>query len=246
MESGWQRLGQAIIGHRPLSRFVQIDRLVTVQMGAGTAVTTPFHLPHGRFTVFVHYDPEAAVRSFALVDEHGHALPDWSMTRMPMTFVAPLVQHVLPAGTYYLEVRTATRTCSWMAQVVLNSMLSWEAPPPAWRPAWPPPERIEVRRGQTPAFRVVQTGFYDIDLSIGDWKIGAPWSGGAPHPYWLDVRAADGHSVHVGHATATGGQSPNPLFLGAAEWTVEVDTSYEWQLALKPVIGARGGGSRGF
>lgn len=242
-----QDLGQAIIGRRPLSRFVQIDRLVTAQTGAGTTRTPPFRLPHGRYTVFAAYDPPVAVRSLAVVDERGHALPDWgAIGAAPGEVVAPLVQHVLPTGIYHLEVETWTPTCAWMVQVVLNSMLSWEAPPRAWRPSLPPPQTTELQSGQEPRFRLAQTGLYDIQLTIGEWRFGAPWFGGSLNPFSLDLRATDGHAIHIGHATESEGRSSSPFFLGAGQWVVEMRTSSEWHLVIAPVIGPHGGGSRAF
>jgi hypothetical protein len=242
-----QDVGQAIIGRRPLSRFVQIDRLATVETGAGTTATRPIRLPHGRYTVFASYDPAVEVRSLTLVDERGHALPDWAaIPAAPGEVVAPLVQHVLPTGMYHLEVETRTPTCSWMVQVVLNSMLSWEAPPRAWVPLLPPPKTITVHSGEEPRFRLAETGLYDIQLTIGDWRLGAPWFGGSLNPFSLDLRATDGHAIHIGQATESEGGSSNPLFLGAGEWTVEMKTGSEWHLVIAPVIGAHGGGSRAF
>ncbi|HLB78230.1 MAG TPA: hypothetical protein VJO72_14465 [Candidatus Dormibacteraeota bacterium] len=247
MGSVLQDVGQAIIGRRPLSRFVQVDRLVTAHTGAGTTKTPPCRLPHGRYTVFAAYDPPVAVRSLAVVDERGHALPDWgAIGAAPGEVVAPLVQHVLPTGSYHLEVDTWTPTCAWMVQVVLNSMLSWEAPPRAWRPSLPPPTSAEVHRGQEPRFRLAQTGLYNIDLTVGDWGVGTAWFGASLNPYSLDLRATDGHVIHIGHATESVGSSSNPLFLGAGEWTVEIKTGSEWRLVIAPVIGPHGGGSRAF
>jgi hypothetical protein len=241
-----QGLGQAIICRRPLSRFVQIDRLVTVQTGAGTTKTSTFRLRHGRYTVFADYDPPVAVRSLAVVDERGQALPEWgSLAAAPGEVVAPLVQQVLPKGAYHLEVETRTPTCSWMVQIVLNSMLSWEAPPRAWRSSLAPPDRIDMRRGQRPSFRLVQTGLYDIDLKLGDWTVGGPRFRQIV-PYSLDLRAGDGHSIHFGHATTFRGESSSPIFLGAGDWTVEMNTTSDWQLGILPVIGPRGGGTRAF
>ena len=239
MGSVLQDVGQAIIGRRPLSRFVQIDRLVTVETGAGTTETPPFRLRHGRYTVFAWYDPPVAVRSLTVVDERGHGLPDCGAIPVaPGEVVAPLVQHVLPTGMYHVEVETWTPICAWMVRVVLNSMLSWEAPPPAWRPSLPPPQTTGLQSGREPRFRLAQTGLYDIELTIREWRSGAPWFGGSVNPYSLDLRASDGHVLHLGQST--------PLFLGAGEWTVEMKTSDAWHLGIVPVIGPTGGGARGF
>jgi hypothetical protein len=43
-----ENLGQRIISRRPLSRFIQIDRLIGVFTGAGTETTPVFNLPRAR------------------------------------------------------------------------------------------------------------------------------------------------------------------------------------------------------
>ncbi len=129
-----------------------------------------------------------------------------------------------------------------MVQVVLNSMLSWEAPPRPWRPELPPPEEMTVRSGQSPAFRVARTGYYDAA-----WTVGPPRVIGRPMcPYSLDLRAADGHSIHMGDGTTAGDRRTSGAFLGAGRWTVDLNTTGAWQLVLTPWIGSRGGGARGF
>jgi hypothetical protein len=239
-----KRLGEAVIGCRPLSRFVQIDRLVMVKTGAGPTTTGTLRLPRGRYTVFVEYDPPTAVTSFALVDQQDRRLPDWS--RVPVDIgevLAPLVQHELPSGNYRLDIGTGSPGCAWKVQVVLNSMLSWQAPPRPWRASTTPPAEITVRSGESPVFRVAQTGRYDLGWTVG----GAQVDGHPIRPYWLDLRATDGHVIHLGGTTSpTRDERTGGAFLGAGEWTVEMKTTYEWQLLIKPVVGPLGGGTRGF
>jgi hypothetical protein len=135
-----ETLGQRIISRRPLSRFIQIDRLVTVLTGAGTQTPAGFYLPHARYTVFVEAEPARAARSFAILNRAGEGVrDDWS--RIPDDVInvpVPLVQHTLPAGNYRMTIE-ASPSCSWQARVVLNSMRSWAAPPPAWQPSQAPP-----------------------------------------------------------------------------------------------------------
>ncbi len=193
-ESALKGIGDSIIGRRPLSRFVQIDRLAMVKTGAGPTTTASFRLPHARYTVFVDYDPPTAVTSFALLEDQGRALPDWSsITADVGEVMAPLVQHELPTGNYRLVIGTTTPTCAWMVHVVLNSILSWQAPPRPWRPSSPPPEEILVRSGESPVFRVAQTGRYDVSWTVGEDQV----EGHPIRPYWLDLRATDGHAIHL-------------------------------------------------
>lgn len=89
-----QALGQAIIGRRPLSRFVQIDRLATVETGAGTTATRPIRLRHGRYAVLCGTTlPSRSDRSRSSMNAHG--LPDWGgIPVAPGEVVVPLVQHI--------------------------------------------------------------------------------------------------------------------------------------------------------
>src|ERR1700736_6312973 len=117
-----ETLGQRIISCRPLSRFIQIDRLVTVATGAGTQTTAAFYLPHARYTVFPVADPERAARSFALLDQRGDGVrDDWSSFPPDVHGLSvPLVQDELQAGYYRLTIETAGPGCAWQGQVVLN------------------------------------------------------------------------------------------------------------------------------
>jgi hypothetical protein len=117
-QSALKGIGDNIIGRRPLSRFVQIDRLAVVKTGAGPTTTAPFRLPYARYSVFVNYDPPTAVNSFALVDDQGQRLPDWSTIPVDVGEVsAPLVQYELRTGDYRLVIGTTTRpapgACRW-------------------------------------------------------------------------------------------------------------------------------------
>ncbi|HEY7926883.1 MAG TPA: hypothetical protein VIG86_05605 [Candidatus Dormibacteraeota bacterium] len=225
-----------------LNPYRQIDRLVVRQRGAGTAATAPFWLPHARYTVFNDYDPAEAVESFAIVDQRGRRWPDWAAIPAPVAVVtAPLVQEELPAGLYHVEVGTATPTCAWDVQLVLNSMLALRRAPRAWRSLSEVPEVITIRSSDAPVLRVAQTGRYDAVWTVGEAALRP-----AIHPYSLALRAADGHVVQMGAASASGGRRVNPFFLGAGEWTVEMITSEPWELVISPVVGPTGGGARGF
>ncbi|MBJ7610178.1 MAG: hypothetical protein JF887_12215 [Candidatus Dormibacteraeota bacterium] len=72
------RASSLLLGSRPLSRFVQINRLVMLTTGAGSESSPPFWLPRARYTAFVDYDPEGAVRSFRILDARNRGFPDWS------------------------------------------------------------------------------------------------------------------------------------------------------------------------
>jgi hypothetical protein len=240
---------ERIISRRPLSRFIQIDRLVMVLTGAGTRTTPAFYLPHARYTVFVDADPVRAARSFAMLDEHGNGVrDDWQ--RIP-DFIAnvpvPLVQHELPAGRYEITLEMAPQSSCWSVQVVLNSMLSWEAPPKAWRPAHPPPQPITLRRGEPSEFRIARTGHYAFDLSIGGFDgQGGTFPAGFC-PFDLRLRADDGHRLHLGEGVENRVSLPSDnTFLGAGRWMVEMETSCEWELTIKPRVGPAGGGARWF
>ena len=243
-----ESLGQPIITRRPLSRFIQIDRLVTVLTGAGTQTTPAFYLPHARYTVFPEADPERSARSFDLVDQHGQGVhDDW--TRFPPDvhgLSVPLVQHELKAGNYRLTIETDVPGCAWQVQVVLNSMLSWEGPPRAWRPSQPPPLPITLRRGEDPAFRIARTGHYVFDFSLGGFD---GQRGTFPErfcPFNLSLRAADGHRLHLADGVENSTHWPSGAFLGAGQWAVEMETACEWALTIKPRIGPSGGGTRWF
>ena len=243
-----ESLGQRIISRRPLSRFVQIDRLVTVLTGAGTQTTPAFYLPHARYTVFPVADPERSARSFALVDQNGQGVhDDW--TRFPPDvhgLSVPLIQHELKAGNYRLTMETAGSECAWQVQVVLNSMLSWQAPPKAWRPLQPPPEPITVRSGEPREFRIARTGHYEFGFSIDGFD-------GTPGTFQkrlcvfnLGLRATDGHRLHLADGVENSAHWPSGAFLGAGQWAVEMETACEWELTIKPRIGPSGGGTRWF
>lgn len=242
--AAWKGLGDAVIGRRPFSRFIQVDRLAAVHTGAGPTTTNRFRLPHGRYTVFAAYERPAAVTLFALADDQDRHLPDWS--QIPVRtgeFTAPLVQHELASGSYRIVIGTATPACAWQVQVILNSMLSWEAPPRQWRPSEPPPSETRVGSGDEPIFRITQTGRYDLRWTIGE----APLEGHPIRPYWLNIRGSDGYVIHLGGtATPYRDDRTSGAFLGAGEWTVEIKTSFEWRLTISPVVGPLGGGARGF
>ena len=156
----------------------------------------------------------------------------------------PLVQHELKAGKYRLTIE-ASPTCAWRVQVVLNSMMSWEAPPRAWLPPGPPPISITLGNGASPVFQIAETGNYAMDLVVGGFTRGPP----RPKrlcPFRLDLRAADGHSVHLATGESDSAGWPSWTFLGAGQWTVDMDTPCDWQLVVRPMVGPSGGGARWF
>jgi hypothetical protein len=242
-ESLARRAVNAIIGRRPLSRFIQIDRLVAVMRGAGTTTTSDFSLPHGRYTVFVDVDPPSAAHGFAFLNSEGEGVrQDWRpITRFAANVPVPLVQHELPAGIYHVVIDVEPPTSAWMAQVVLNSMLSWERPPRRWRSPLPPPTPIAVD-GASRTLAIAQTGPYEISWTIGDRQVNRH----PIRPYSLDLVAADDHVIHLGHATDSEGHSVAGAFLGAGEWVVDMKTEFPWRLEISPAIGPLGGGAWAF
>ena len=234
----------------PLTRFRpkgrQLDRLVARFTGQGSGTSPPCRLPRARYTVFVTYDPREAVRAFVFADAKGRRWPDWRGLPAAGEVTAPLVQGLLPAGTYRAEVETATPTCGYDIQVVLNSMQSWRAVPAACRPRSSPPNAATVRGDGSQTLLVEQTGRYR-----GDWWVGEPAvHRRVIHPYTLRLRAADGHDLELGTGGDVGGRRVdrriNPVFLSAGVWTVEMEANVPWELTVSPIVEPTGGGSRGF
>lgn len=209
------------------------DHLVIRLAGAGTTTSAAFPLSHGIYTLFAAYDPPAAVRAVSIVHDTGLSLPNWpSIPAPPGDVTAPIVQQELDSGVYRLRVDTATPTCSWLLQLVLNS----KTPEQAWRarrPSTPPPDEIVVRRGN-PSFRVADTGHYRVRWTH---NIGR---------YTLDLRAEDGHRIHLGARASAGDRREGAIFLGAGEWSAEMSTGADWELVLTPIVGPLGGGAQGF
>jgi hypothetical protein len=222
---------------------VQIDRLVARHTGHGSTTTPWFSLPHARYTVFVEYDPPEAIQSFDLHRQRRGLVPSLNATgaKRAGDVSAPLVQQELDAGKYRVAIRTLSATCSWDVQIVLNSMLAWRPAPRAWRASGAPPHVIVVRSGEDPRFLLSRTGRYEPQ-----WTVGPSPSVHAAAPHALDLRAADGHAVHLGAATMGSGHSVGLLFLGAGQWTVEMSTQMEWEFRLAPVVGPAGGGAHAF
>ena len=66
-------------------------------------------------------------------------------------------------------------------------------------------------------------------------------------PFRLDLRAADGHRVHLGEGIENKARWPSDnTFLGAGQWTAEMATACEWELMIRPRVGPAGGGARWF
>jgi hypothetical protein len=200
-------------------------------------------LPHGRYTIFVDYDPPDAVRRFQLVGVHGRSWPDWSQIPVQAGEVsAPLVQEELIGGTYRLLIDTTTQTCSWSVQVVLNTPLSRAKPPAPWHSPSQAPEPVTVRSGEPGTFQVLQTGRYLVD-----WRIGLASERRSPiQRYSLRLRAADGHEIEMGQAADRHDHRIDGAFLGAGIWTVDMQTSADWELTITPFLGPLGGGAVGF
>jgi hypothetical protein len=237
-----------VIARRPLSRFIQIDRLVTVLTGAGSQTTPAFYVPHARYTVFVDAEPARAARSFAFLNKAGDGVrDDWS--RIPDDVInvpVPLVQHELPAGNYEMTIQ-ASPACSWQAQVVLNSMLSWAAPPPAWRPSRLPPDPLTLGSGGSPDFRIEQTGSYQTDFTINGFTPRIAWRvEKSICPFQLSLRPSGGHLVYLGGGKEKYAHWPGGAFLGAGNWNVEIETDCPWELTIRPMVGPGGGGARWF
>jgi hypothetical protein len=226
-----------------MRRNVQIDRLVARHTSHGSATTPWFSLPHARYTLFVECDPPEAVQSLALHRRTSGPVPSLNAAGAERAgdVSAPLVQQQLNAGEYRVEIRTLSAACSWDVQVVLNSMLSWRPAPRAWRAPVPPPDVIVVRSGGDPGFLLSQTGRYEPE-----WTVGPSPPGYKFVPHSLDLRAADGHAVHLGAGTTTRGHRVGLVFVGAGRWTVEMTAPMEWEFRLTALVGPTGGGAHAF
>jgi hypothetical protein len=221
-----------------------MDRLVGRFSGNGSTTTRELCLPRARYTVFVSCDPSEAVRRFSLIDQHGREWPNWRELPVPGDVMAPLVQELLPDGTYRVVVETRTRTCGWDVQVVLNSMQSKGSAPPDWTSPFATPDTVTVRSSAYEHVVIGQTGHYYVDWWIGDEAVGQ--RGSHRHGYDMRLRAADGRDVVLGHANDAGDHRIRLVFLSAGTWTVEMNADAPWGLTVSPVIGAMGGGARGF
>ncbi len=221
----------------------QIDRLVARFTGQGSATSARFRLPRARYTVFVSYDPADTARRFSISTESGQSWPDWSGLPAAGFVTAPVVQELLPAGMYHVEVETSTPTCAWDVEVVLNSMQSVGRPPPEWEQPSPPPAATTVRSDGPSSLSLGRTGTYLVDWTVGDDR---PGPRRTIHPYSLRLRAADGHAVDLGAASEGRDRRIDRVFLGAGEWVVEMETDVRWECVLTAVVGPTGGGSRGF
>lgn len=160
----------------------------------------------------------------------------------PGDVTAPIVQELLPSGTYHVEIETAIDACSWDVQVVLNSMQSWARPPQPWKPLGTPPSAVSVSSGGAATLVVERTGRYSVD-----WWLGYP--GIHPrvrHPYTLVLRAADGHKLDLGTGGRDRDRRVGSAFLGAGEWVVEMTAETSWEVSVRPIVGPTGGGAWGF
>jgi hypothetical protein len=234
---------QWILGHRPFTRLHQIDRLVSVLTGAGERTIDNLSLTHGRYTIFVREDPEGGIASFQMSDDAGFQVDDdWKWRGIG----APLVQTEVPKGTYRLTIAARFPSVSWEIQVVLNSMLSWAAAPKPWRPTRPPPAPIQLSESTTARFQIARTGHYGMEFSIGDFKPDQPVFPREFGRFKLSLRANDGHTIRLAEGAGNTASWPTGAFLGAGDWTVEMESDCDWQLVIKPMVGPSGGGARGF
>jgi len=236
----------------------QLDILLVYETGVGSQTTKSFALPHGRYTLFSYDDPAGCVRSLGLVDSHGHEVasdgairggaipPGASAQQMLPSFVQREVQ----AGTYHLVARTGDRSCAWMAQGILNSMLDLlgSPPDPVKPPVANPASALQTAQGKGEGdFEISQPGLYHAK-----WTVTFP----ATNPtcaYDLSVVANDGRQEHLGDSRqgfTSGGAasvgSDGPLFLGAGRWRTVASGTCPWTLSITPWIGSLGGGTQGF
>lgn len=244
MKESDETWNQWLLGHRPLSRFFQIDRLIQVLSGSGTQTTSSFYLPRGRYTVFVHIDRDHAVNFFEFTSDQGFRVrdDDWLWDQMG----APLVQKMVPAGTYQIALSVRTPSVCWRAQVVLNSMLSWEAPPAPWHQRLAPPSPVALGSGVSAGFHIPQTGDYAVELNVDGFDGTRGTFPDAFCPFRLTLCAADGHTVRLAEGGDKTASWPSWTFLGAGDWTVVMETSCVWSMTLKPKVGPSGGGARWF
>jgi hypothetical protein len=175
--------------------------------------------------------------------DSGRSWPDWTGLPAAGFVTAPVVQELLPADMYHVEVETSTLTCAWDVEVVLNSMQSVGRAPPEWQPPSPPPAVARVHSDGPSSLSLGRTGTYMVDWTVGD---DGPGPRRVIQPYSLRLRAADGHGVDLGAATEGGERRIDRVFLGAGQWVVEMETDVRWECMLTPVVGPTGGGSRGF
>jgi hypothetical protein len=238
-----------ILGHRPFTRLHQIDRLVEVIRATGTYPSPAFHLPHGRYSVFVDADPPRAAQAFDMVNRAGfHVHEDWRWIPENIANVpAPLVQYELLSGDYRITIEMSSSLNAWQAQVVLNSMLSWELAPKPWSPRVSPPRPIPLSAKSSPSFVIEHTGHYATDLTLAGFRADATIFPEKFCPFRLALRSADGHRVLLGEGETHHASWPSSFhFLGAGRWTVEMETACDWQLVIKPMVGSAGAGTRWF
>jgi len=191
----------------------QLDQLAVQETAVGTSLTRAFPLVDGRYTVFIFEDPPQCVRSFQLVDRQQRGVQAaWEFEPVLAGGLrVPLVQQDVPGEVYRMQIGTAGAGCSWMAQVVLNSMLFEGNPPHPWRSPSPLPAAITIKKGDDGTFRVGQIGFYAINWTTSPQACS----------YSLDLKATDGRLVHMGDGSPRGTMRNNlPQFMGASTWSV--------------------------
>lgn len=239
-----QTWNQWLLGHRPLSALFPIDRLVTVESGMGSQVIDARRLPHGRYTIFINFDPADGGETFEVSRDPGnateHDLRRWGSPAVP------LVQTELPKGTYRFAVRVRSAGVCWQMQLVLNAMMSWATPPKPWRPRLAPPSLINLTNATEQRFQISQTGHYKMLLRVDGFQADQKTFPTEFCPFNLGLRAADGHRVHLADGGGNTARWPDMAFLGAGDWTIEMMTKCEWQLVIRPMLGWAGGGARWF
>ena len=219
----------------------QLDFIVANKTGSGGKVIDNVTLPYGRYTVFTSADPEPCLQE---VQVHNGS------TRVAASNdPRGLVQRELQSDTYHLVIITASSACTWQVQVVLNSMLTDDSPPPRVHASEPRDRGIALFSSGTSQtrFHLSDTGIYEVA-----WHTSSP-PGTPLCPWSLELTADDGHTNHIAatsgspapHSGSSGGDEPH--FLAGGDWTLSMgNTRCQWVAAISPWFGRLGGGAEGF
>ncbi len=232
-----------MLGHRPFSRYFQMDRLIAKFVGKGTQTVDGLQLLRGRYTVFLHVDPRDGVTSFTLDGAGFRVFDEWLHWE---GLGCPLVQAEIPSGRYALTVATRHQSVSWEVQVILNSLLTWRRPPKPWLSRAAIPSTIALSKRSSRELVIPQTGTYDLDLVIDGFDGSVATLPEQFCAFNLGLRASDGHRVPLAEGDGKRMSWPSFTFLGEGQWNVEMQTECEWSLTIRPMIGPSGGGAQWF